>query len=42
MARNNEKELKGIVINAFSDPFVVEMDMADIIENMKTRIVEAD
>lgn len=40
LARNNDKELKGIVVNAFSDSFIIEMDMMDIIEKMKSRIAE--
>lgn len=31
MARNNEKVVKGIVINAFSEPFVVPVEFFDII-----------
>ena len=34
LARNNEKDVKGIVINAFTKPFVVTMDMLSIIEEM--------
>ena len=38
LARNNEKELKGIVLNAFSEPFVLEEQLFDMFENMKSRI----
>lgn len=38
MARNNEKELAGIVINAFSEPFVLDKEVWDIVEKMKSRI----
>lgn len=38
LARNNEKELKGIVLNAFSEPFVLESVLFDLVENMKSRI----
>ena len=31
LARNNEKKVKGIVINAFSEPFVVPIDLFDMI-----------
>lgn len=40
MAANSEKEVVGIVINAFSEPFIVEKEIFDIIENMKSRIVD--
>ena len=38
LARNNEKNVKGIVINAFSGPFVVSNEMFDIIEGMPSCI----
>lgn len=34
LARNNEKKVKGIVINAFSEPFVVPIDLFDMIAEM--------
>lgn len=34
LARNNEKKVKGIVINAFSEPFVVPVDLFDMISEM--------
>lgn len=34
LARNNEKKVKGIVINAFSEPFVVPVDLFDMIAEM--------
>ena len=34
LARNNEKKVKGIVINAFSAPFVIPVDLFDIIAEM--------
>lgn len=40
LAANNEKDVVGIVVNAFSEPFIVEKEIFDIIENMKSRIVE--
>ena len=40
MAEANEKNVSGIVINAFSDPFVLNRDLFDLVQNMKTRIVE--
>ena len=41
LARNNEKDLSGIVINAFSTPFVLEKTVFDMVENMKSRIPES-
>ena len=41
LARNNEKDLSGIVINAFSTPFVLEKTIFDMVENMKSRIKES-
>lgn len=38
LARNNEKNVKGIVINAFSEPFVVPREMFDIIAGMDSGI----
>ena len=34
MARSNEKKVKGIVINAFSEPFVIPVDLFDMIAEM--------
>ena len=34
LARNNEKKVKGIVINAFSEPFVIPVDLFDLIMGM--------
>lgn len=34
LARNNEKKVKGIVINAFSEPFVVPIEMFDLIADI--------
>lgn len=38
LARNNEKNVKGIVINAFSEPFIVPIEMYDIITGMDSSI----
>ena len=38
LARNNEKKVKGIVINAFSEPFVVPVEMIDVIAEMEASI----
>ena len=40
MARNNEKNVAGIVLNAFSDPFVLDAKMFSIIEKMRSSIQE--
>lgn len=34
LARNNEKCVKGIVLNAFTDPFVLDAGLFDLIENV--------
>ena len=36
LARNNEKQVKGIVINAFSEPFEIPTEIFEIIENMES------
>ena len=41
LARNNEKEIKGIVVNAFTEPFVLDKELFDIVEKMKTRLTES-
>ena len=38
MARNNEKNVSGIVLNAFTEPFVLDAEIFDMVENMKTRL----
>ena len=42
LARNNEKELKRIVVDAFSEPFVLDVELFDIVEKMKSRIKDSD
>lgn len=39
LAANNPKNVSGIVIDAFTEPFVLEREIFDIVEKMKTRIV---
>lgn len=34
LARNHEKNVAGIVINAFSEPFVINRELFEIIEGM--------
>ena len=41
LARNNEKNVAGIVINAFTEPFVVPREMFDVIAGMES-IVEGE
>lgn len=38
LARNNEKKVSGIVLNAFSEPFVLNNELFDMVENMKSRL----
>ena len=40
LARNNEKNVKGIVINAFSGPFILAAELFHIIEEMESRLLE--
>lgn len=42
LARNNDKEPIGIVLNAFTEPFILDKMIWDIVENMKSRIVTGD
>ena len=38
LARNNEKKPVGIVLNAFTEPFVLDESIFEIVEKMKSRI----
>ena len=38
LAINNEKNVRGIVLNAFTEPFVLDREIFDIVQNMKSRI----
>ena len=40
LAEHNEKELAGIVLNAFTEPFVLSSEIWDIVKSMKSRIEE--
>lgn len=42
LAKNNEKKVSGIVINAFTDPFVVPAEMFDIIEGMESNLISVE
>ena len=41
LARNNDKDVSGIVINAFTEPFVLDARLFDLIEKLKSRIAES-
>ena len=41
LAKNNEKDISGIAINAFSEPFIVPREMFDVIANM-TSVFEVE
>ena len=34
----NEKNVSGIVLNAFTEPFILDAEIFDMVENMKTRL----
>jgi hypothetical protein len=38
LAKNNEKNVTGIVINAFSEPFVIPKEMFELIANMESSL----
>ncbi len=40
LAVNNDRELAGIVINAFTEPFVLDKEIWDIVTKMKSRIAD--
>ena len=40
LARNNDNHVSGIVLNAFTEPFVINNELFDMIEKLKSRIVE--
>ena len=40
LAKNNKKDLAGIVINAFSEPFVLNKELWDFVEKMESQIQE--
>ena len=42
LARNNEKKVNGIVINAFTEPFEIPVELFDIIAGMKSSVEEVD
>ena len=42
LAKNNEKNVKGIVINAFSEPFVIPRELFDVIDGIKSSVEEQE
>ena len=40
LARNNDKEIAGIVVNAFSEAFVLDRDLFDAVERLHSRLEE--
>lgn len=42
LARNNKKPVRGIVINAFTEPFVVPKELFDLIGRMDSALEEKD
>ena len=42
LARNNEKNVKGIVINAFTEPFVVPIELFDLVAKMDSNLPEKE
>ena len=42
LARNNEKGVKGIVVNAFSEPFVLTVDLFDATARISSRFANAE
>lgn len=40
LARNNDKNVAGIVINAFTEPWVLDCEIFDLVEKMKSRLVQ--
>ena len=34
----NEKDIKGIVIDAFTEPMVIDRELFEVIENLKSRL----
>ena len=40
LAKNNEKNVKGIVINAFSEPFILDSRLFDLVAGLESRLIE--
>ncbi len=39
LARNNEKKVKGIVVNAYSESFILPVNLFHVVEEMESRLV---
>ena len=37
-AKNNENDLSGIVVNAFTEPFVLDKELWEAVENLDSRL----
>lgn len=40
LAKNNDNDLTGIVVNAFSEPFILDKELWEVVENMDSRLSE--
>ena len=40
LASDNEPKVEGIVVNAFTDNFILPADLFDVVQNAKSRLVE--
>lgn len=40
LAKNNEKNVKGIVINAFGESFILDRKLFDLVEGLESRLLE--
>lgn len=41
LAKNNDRDVAGIVINAFSEPFVIDKELFDLIQEIESSIEQA-
>ncbi len=42
LAEHSDQELFGIVVNAFTEPFVLELALFDVVRKLKSRVVEEE
>ena len=40
ITKSNDKKLIGIVLNAFSEPFILDKEVWKLVEKMKSRLVK--
>ena len=40
ITKSNDKEPIGIVLNAFSEPFILDKEVWELVEKMKSRLVK--